>query len=246
MHFGRAAWVLTQLTVSREVRDARVESHGYDSSGQEARHMNRREFLHQTAVVSAGLALPFELRLRGMVADDEWRTFEVRSDIEILKASGVTRIWLPVPGTGATPYQKRASTTFDAGQGRAKLVTDPKTGAMMVAAEYAAGVKPVLSVTSSVATHDYAVDLSRSTRRRTDNVGLARYLIRRRSSPLMASCDRPPRRSPGAQRLTSTRRERSMTGSSRIRIASRACSDAARATFASCLNRRTSAASAQT
>jgi transglutaminase-like putative cysteine protease len=138
--------------------------------------MNRREFLQQTAVVSAGLALPFELRLRGMLADDEWRTFEVRSDIEILKASGVTRIWLPVPGAGATPYQKRASTTFDAGQGRAKLVTDPKTGATMVAAEYAAGVKPVLSVTSSVATHDYAVDLSRSTRRRTEKVGLARYL----------------------------------------------------------------------
>src|SRR4051794_15749136 len=228
MHFGRAARVLTQLTVSREVRDARVESHGYDSLGQEARHMNRREFLHQTAVVSAGLALPFELRLGGGGGDDEGRTFEGRSDIEILKGSGVTRKWVPVPGTGATPYQKMASTTFDAGQGRAKLVADPKTGATMVAAEYAGGVKPVLSVTSSVATHDYAVDLSRSTRRHTDKVGLARYLHPTSLLPTDGIVRSTAAEITRAQRPTSTRRERSMTGSSRIRTASRPCSDAAR------------------
>jgi hypothetical protein len=96
--------------------------------------MNRREFLYDT-IVSAGVALPFETRLSITVADEGWRTFEVRSEIEILKPAGTTRIWLPVPGAAATPYQKNASSTFDAGEGRAKLVTDPKTGARMASAQ---------------------------------------------------------------------------------------------------------------
>ena len=138
--------------------------------------MNRREFLHHTAIVSAGLALPFDLRLRGVVPDEGWRTFEVRSEVEILKPAGLTRIWLPVPGIAATAYQKNASSTFDAGEGRAKLVTDPKTGATMVMAEYAGGAKPVFSVTTRLATHDYTVDVSRTSRRRPEKATLARYL----------------------------------------------------------------------
>ena len=44
----------------------------------------------------------------------EWRTFEVITTVELLKASGVSHIWLPAALIRDTPYQKTHSNRFDA------------------------------------------------------------------------------------------------------------------------------------
>lgn len=57
--------------------------------------MKRGEFLRSAGVVSAGLALPGAMCLLADEPADRWRTFEVTTRVEILKAAGTTRIWLP-------------------------------------------------------------------------------------------------------------------------------------------------------
>ena len=128
--------------------------------------------------MSAALAIPGGSRLIALVPSAIWRTFEVTTDVEIVRPAGVTRVWVPVPSRIATPYQKsEAPDTFAAADGKARLTSDPRTGATMIAAEWAAGVKPVLTVTSRVSTRDYVVDLSAAGRARpVPKSELARFL----------------------------------------------------------------------
>jgi transglutaminase-like putative cysteine protease len=114
--------------------------------------MIRRDFLLSAGAVSAGLAFP--------KTSAPWRTFEVTTRVEILKSSGATRVWLPAGLIGNTPFQKTLSNGFSAEGGTAAMVEDKANGLGIVAAEFPAGVKPVLTLTSRVATRDYAVDLS--------------------------------------------------------------------------------------
>jgi transglutaminase-like putative cysteine protease len=111
--------------------------------------------------VSAGLAMPGRSRLFALAPSAAWRTFEITTDIEVLRPSGVTRVWMPVPTRIATPYQKSAAVdTFAATGGRAHLTVDSRTGASMIVAEWPEGTKPALTVTSRVSTRDIAVDLT--------------------------------------------------------------------------------------
>ena len=91
---------------------------------------------------------------------DRWRTFEVKTRVEILKSSGATRVWLPAALISKTPFQKTLSNKFSAEGGTARMVEGRADGLGIVAAEFPAGVKPVLTLTSRVATRNYAVDLS--------------------------------------------------------------------------------------
>ncbi|MBZ5608308.1 MAG: transglutaminase-like domain-containing protein [Acidobacteriia bacterium] len=123
--------------------------------------MNRRDFLRSAGVVSGSLALAKPGRLLAAGASsDNWRTFEVTTRVEILKSSGATRVWLPAALTEKTPFQKTLSNHFSAEGGTARI-TDAKADAIgVLTAEFPAGVKPVLTLTSRVATRNYAVDLS--------------------------------------------------------------------------------------
>jgi transglutaminase-like putative cysteine protease len=118
--------------------------------------MNRRDFLQATGAVAAGFA-------RLSAAETGWRTFEVTTQVEVLKPSGTTRIWVPAALVSNTPYQKTLANTYQC-EGRAKIVADKADALGMVSAEFPAGVKPVLSVTSRVATRDWTVDLAGSGR----------------------------------------------------------------------------------
>jgi len=80
--------------------------------------------------------------------------------VEVLKPSGVTRVWLPAALTSNTPFQKTFSNKFSAEGGTAKMVESKADALGMVAATFPAGVKPVLTLTSRIATSNYAVDLS--------------------------------------------------------------------------------------
>jgi hypothetical protein len=84
----------------------------------------------------------------------------VKTRVEILKSSGVTRVWLPAGLISKTPFQKTLSNEFSAEGGTAKMAEGRADGLGVVAAEFPAGVKPSLTLTSRVATKNYTVGLS--------------------------------------------------------------------------------------
>jgi transglutaminase-like putative cysteine protease len=123
--------------------------------------MNRRDFLRSAGAASAilGLSKTGRLLAKGATSDN-WRTFEVKTRVEILKSSGTTRVWLPAALIGKTPFQKTLSNDFSAEGGTAGIVEARADGLGIVAAEFPVDVKPVLTLTSRVATKNYAVDLT--------------------------------------------------------------------------------------
>jgi hypothetical protein len=128
--------------------------------------MHRRDFLRFTGIASAGImypamAPPAFAQSAPVAAPGGWRVYEVTTRVEILKPSGVTRVWVPTPLKQDTAYQKTLGNAFQAEGGSAQLSTESKYGAEMVMAEWPAGVRPVLTHTARFATRDVAVDLSR-------------------------------------------------------------------------------------
>lgn len=123
--------------------------------------MNRRDILRSAGAVSTAILFPTAERLLAKdAASAGWRTFEVTTRVEITKFSEATRVWLPAALLGETPFQKTLSNRFIAEGGKARIVGGGADRLGIVAAEFPAGVKPVLTLTSRVATRDYAVDLS--------------------------------------------------------------------------------------
>jgi transglutaminase-like putative cysteine protease len=123
--------------------------------------MNRRDFLRSATIVSAGLAFPKTGRLFAEeIGSPGWRTFEVTTHVEVLKTQGATRMWLPVPLTNTTPFQRTLANKFGAEGGVTKLVVSKADALGIVAAEFPAGVKPTLTLESRIATKNCAVELS--------------------------------------------------------------------------------------
>jgi transglutaminase-like putative cysteine protease len=123
--------------------------------------MNRRHFLQSSGIVSVSLAFAKAGRLFSQVAPVErWRTFQVTTRVEVLKPSGTTRIWAPAALISAAPFQKTFANTFNAEGGTAKLIESQTDALGIIAAEFPAGIKPILTVTTQIATKDYAVDLA--------------------------------------------------------------------------------------
>ncbi len=126
--------------------------------------MNRRDFLRTNSSICAGWALS---RAVPALADTplavQWRTFEVVTNVELLKPNGVSHIWLPATLIRKTPYQNTISTRFTAIGGTAKLSKDKQSALGIVSAMYPANAKPALSLTSRVVLKNYSVDLSSRT-----------------------------------------------------------------------------------
>jgi transglutaminase-like putative cysteine protease len=125
--------------------------------------MHRRNFLQAGAAagllstlprVSQSQQLPFDPR------PGAWRTYEITTRVEVLKPSGMTRVWVPVPSVEGE-YQKVAGNNWS-GNSAARLARDGKYGAAMVVAEWGTGEKaPVLEVVSTFSTRNRAVDLGK-------------------------------------------------------------------------------------
>jgi len=124
--------------------------------------MNRRQFLRSSISLSAVTVLSGRLpRARAAAEGATWRTFEVTTQVDVRTPEGITRAWLPTPLTVETPYQKPLGNTWTAEGASVAFRSDARYGAGFVAAEWAAGQKPTLTLTSRFATRDIAVDLSR-------------------------------------------------------------------------------------
>jgi len=123
--------------------------------------MNRRQFLQSSVALSALAAVSGRIPLaRAAAGNGTWRTFEVTTQVEVLKPEGATRVWVPTPLPEGTPYQKLLGNGWKAEGGQVALQVDPKYGAGILTATWPAGQKPMLTLTSLFATRDIAVDLA--------------------------------------------------------------------------------------
>lgn len=142
--------------------------------------MDRRQFIKAGTLLPAAAAVSGfpSFALAKTTADSPWRMYEVTTQVEVLKPAGVTRVWLPVPLTVDTDFQKDHGSKWSAEGGKAAFSKDPKYGAGIVSAEWAEGTqKPVLKLVSRFATREYIVDLKNpSNPWPEDRATLARYL----------------------------------------------------------------------
>jgi len=139
--------------------------------------MNRRRFLRSAGALSASLAFPKAGRpFAHGAASGSWRTFEVTTRVEVLKSSGTTRVWLPAALINETPFQKKLANKFSVEGGTAEILESKADALGIIAAQFPAGVRPVLSLTSRIATNNFAVDLSAPTGPKGDREELEHFL----------------------------------------------------------------------
>jgi transglutaminase-like putative cysteine protease len=140
--------------------------------------MRRRDFLRTAGMASAVLAVSESERLRAAETDASgWRTFEVTTRVEVLKPSGVTRVWVPAALSKDTPYQRTLANSFECEGGSGTTVESTADALGIIAVEFPAGAQPIVTVTSRVATKDWTVDLaSRGTRPKADPAELRHCL----------------------------------------------------------------------
>jgi len=140
--------------------------------------MNRRNFLLTTGAATAGLSFPKTIRAFAEDATPAWRTYEVITHVEVLKPSGITRVWVPAALSSETPFQKTLSNTFQAEGASAKFVESKADSLSFVTAEFPDGVKPVLSVTSHISTRNIAVDLATPRKTQVESKDSLQHFLR--------------------------------------------------------------------
>jgi transglutaminase-like putative cysteine protease len=124
----------------------------------------RRSLLKGGAAMGALIAAPSWLHAQTAAAERRfapavgaWRTFDVTTRVEIAEPQGATRVWLPVPSVDSA-WQRSLDTRISS-NGNARMGSDLVEGARFVSAEFAAGVRPVIEVTSRVQTQNRATEL---------------------------------------------------------------------------------------
>ncbi|HZN85891.1 MAG TPA: transglutaminase domain-containing protein [Burkholderiales bacterium] len=120
--------------------------------------MDRRSFLKSAGAAATASALPW----RAALAAEGWQAYEIVSRVEILKPSGVSRTWVPLPLSDDTPWHKAVGNAWSGNAAQARVMSDGKYGVGMLVAEWSPGVaEPVIEVTSRFMTRERSVDLSR-------------------------------------------------------------------------------------
>jgi transglutaminase-like putative cysteine protease len=141
--------------------------------------MRRRNFLRGIGILSTDFALKSWPPV--MAADarsNPWRKFEVTTRVEVLRPGGATRIWVPAGLITGTPYQKTVANSFQSEGGTARMIQRKADGLGIIAAEFPAGMKPALTVTSTVMTRNWAVDLQGRGRAAESNRSQLEYWLR--------------------------------------------------------------------
>ena len=126
--------------------------------------MQRREFLWTSVAFGAGVMWPAG---RSMAAfdpspDNGWRVFDVTTRVEVLQPEGATRAWLPLPSVQEESWIRNMGNLWQGNALTARMLRNPEYGAEMLYAEWAAGEKPVIEVTSRIATRDRVIDMDRA------------------------------------------------------------------------------------
>ena len=126
--------------------------------------MRRREFLLNLSAVLPGAALaawPHRTRAVEPTVPPGWRVFEIVTSVEVTAPSGPTQVWLPLPLSTPSDYQRLLSTSWDAsGSRQSGLAVVPGYDVQLLHLDWqdAAAVGPV-TLTHRVATRDRRVSL---------------------------------------------------------------------------------------
>ena len=142
----------------------------------------RRSLLKGGAAMGALIAAPALVRAQATPTQrvfapqpGAWRSFEVTTRVELADPVGASRIWLPVPSIDSD-WQRSLESRYSS-NGSARMASDGVEGARMVHAEFPAGVKPVIEVTSRVQTRNRA-DLSVGRRFEPEDAATLRHYTR--------------------------------------------------------------------
>jgi transglutaminase-like putative cysteine protease len=129
--------------------------------------MKRRHFLHAAVAAPLVAVFPQVARAQQMNFDPKqgpWRAFEVTTSVEVLKPSGVTQAWIPLPSVDGD-YQRTGANTWSGNAATARVASDGTYGASMLHAQWREGeTAPVVEVTSRFETRDRATDFARTNR----------------------------------------------------------------------------------
>ena len=123
--------------------------------------MRRRDFLLRCSATATStlVAWPFARAAPPLPA---WRTFEITTAVEVAAPSGRTRLWLPLPLSAPSDYQRVLESRWDApGAADAAVTAVPGYDVQLLRVEWpqAAAVSRV-TLTHRVATRDRAVNLA--------------------------------------------------------------------------------------
>jgi transglutaminase-like putative cysteine protease len=125
--------------------------------------VDRRELLKVGFAASAAMALPSTSHADATFAPrpGSWRVFQVATRIEVAGAYGATQAWIPVPTVSEQDWFKSQGSEWT-GNGNAALVREPRYGAAMLHVTWQdRAQRPVVEVTSRIATRDRAIDLTK-------------------------------------------------------------------------------------
>jgi len=128
-------------------------------------NIGRRDFLRSSAAVSALAVLPARLRAAPAInafapTPGAWRSFEVTTRIEIPRAAGPARAWVPLPSLATTDWIRPEGDDWTS-NGSASVQRSGR--ARMVAVEWAdASSGAAIEVRSRIATRDRAIDFTRT------------------------------------------------------------------------------------
>ena len=122
--------------------------------------MNRREFLGGAAVLAT---VPWRRLLADTAqpAEPAWRTFETVTRVDVVKPDGVTRVWLPVPMSSDTDWQRGLGNTWNGNAKKMEAVRVGHFGVPMLYTEWSPGQEsPFVELKSKFSTRDRTVDLT--------------------------------------------------------------------------------------
>ncbi len=129
--------------------------------------MDRRHFLKTSALVPATLGASLFSSPSGAqqpapwANGTRWRSFEITTRVDVLKADGVTRVWLPLPLATPTDYFTSLNNGWTGNASAMRVVRGPGDGDSMFYAEWGKPVdEPYVELTSRFAARDRGPDPS--------------------------------------------------------------------------------------
>jgi transglutaminase-like putative cysteine protease len=147
--------------------------------------MDRREFLRTAGLSIASVQLGLVGAKAAEATESSWQSFEITTHIEVLKPSGVTRIWIPLPSPLATEFQRPLGNQIDCPAGVARTVIDQARALAFASCEISGGRTPGLTVVSRAATRNRSVDIARTVAR----TATAHHASTESLKPWMAASD---------------------------------------------------------
>ena len=127
--------------------------------------MDRRRFIHASALAGLSASLPGALRAAPAGFDPSpasgWRTYEVVTRVTPVASDQAVTVWIPLPSLNNDDWIRTLGNEWSGNAARAGVAEDTVYGARMLVAQWSAGqAAPEIEVVSRFATRDRAIDFA--------------------------------------------------------------------------------------